>query len=265
MNQEGINNVMANGMTLGQQVVQTAQAPAQQPQNQGLQSMLGQAPAQAQPAVNQGIQAMAGVQAQPQQPVQTEVQQAPQVEGPMVIESTPSAGATPQETASEPVVNSNGTVSPQVEQPIVFDMGPSTPETQEVAEPVQEVAAPTTDTPEKKAGVVVESLLGDEPKKEQDQPVVEQLVGAGVNNAPKQVENLVVNTPGAGQTASTLEPANVPTLNTPQTNGDIKASVESLIGGAAQAGQSSGISRHPEYTLDPEVAKKHEPLTVETL
>jgi len=270
MNQEGINNAMATNMSLGQQpqVTQPAQAqglqtmlgqaPAQPVQNQGLQAMTGQAPAQ--PAQAQGLQAMAG-----QAPAQPQQQPQP-VDGPMVIQSTPSSmGGTPQESTSEPVVNSNGTVSPQVEQPIVFDMGSSTTETQEATEPVQEeAAAPSTDTPEKKAGVVVESLLGDEPKKEQAKPVVEQLVSTGVNSAPKQVDNLVVNTPGTGQGAETLEPAVVQTLNTPQTGGSIKESVESLMGNS-QTVQSSGIPRHPEYTLDPEVAKKHEPLKVETL
>jgi hypothetical protein len=271
MNQEGINNVMATNMTLGQQsqVAQPAQA-------QGLQTMLGQAPAQAQPVQGQGLQTMTGqapVQAQPQglqamtgQTLQQPQQQVQPVEGPMVIQSTPSSmGVTPQEPASEPVINSNGMVSPQVEQPIVFDMGSSTTETQETTEPVQETAAPSTATPEKKSTVVVESLLGDEPKKEQAKPVVESLVSTGANNAQKQVDNLVVNTPGTGQGAETLEPAVVQTLNTPQTGGSIKDSVESLMGGAQTVVQSSGIPRHPEYTLDPEVAKKHEPVTVETL
>ncbi len=263
MNQEGINNVMATNMSLGQQpqVAQPAQAQVQPAQGQGLQSMVGMA--QAQPAaqpVQQGLQAMVNAQ-QPAQ-AQPAAPAAPQVDGPMVIQSDPAmAGDAKQEIATEQAVNSNGTISPLVDQPIVFDMGSTTTETQETTEPAQEVATPSTATPEKKAGVVVESLLGDEPKKEQPQvqPVVEQLVSAGT----KQVENLVVNTPGA-EGASTLEPAVVPTLNTPQTNGDIKSSVESLMGVGVTA-QSSVLPRHPEYTLDPEVAKKHEPLQVETL
>ena len=259
MNQEGINNVMATNMSLGQQpqVAQPAQAQVQPAQGQGLQSMVGMA--QAQP-VQQGLQAMVNAQ-QPAQ-AQPAAPAAPQVDGPMVIQSDPAmAGGTQQETATEQAVSSNGSISPLVDQPIVFDMGSTTTETQETTEPAQEVATPSTATPEKKAGVVVESLLGDEPKKEQPQaqPVVEQLVSAGT----KQVENLVVNTPGA-EGASTLEPAVVPTLNTPQTNGDIKSSVESLMGVGVTA-QSSVLPRHPEYTLDPEVAKKHEPLQVETL
>lgn len=264
MNQEGINNVMATNMSLGQQpqVAQPAQTQGQPAQGQGLQSMVGMA--QAQPAaqpVQQGLQAMVNAQ----QPAEAQPA-APQVDGPMVIQSDPAmTGGTQQETANEQAVNSNGSISPLVDQPIVFDMGSTTTEKEETTEPTQEVATTSTATPEKKTGVVVESLLGDEPKKEQPQvqPVVEQLVSTGVNNAPKQVENLVVNTPGA-EGASTLEPAVVPTLNTPQTNGDIKSSVESLMGVGVTA-QSSVLPRHPEYTLDPEVAKKHEPLQVETL